>query len=256
MGEDNNTYPRPLTEKEWMLVEWILPENREGYSKYRALLKSLQVIGSGRWGSGDFILGVPGDTPDITGPMERIFANGIIEAEEGKITVSVHEYVAGQLEVQIANLQDESIPDDLTIKRKATYSVWKPGEGCPFCGGGVREISINRDDPVAVLAICINDKSIWVYDDSDGVNYPIPGTNYYNELMLHKKIKDPVIALQSKNLFTMLGDYSDSDLRQAFVRYNKTWHRISIQPGTESNGDKKEKLKDSLGSIFKGKKGE
>lgn len=255
MGDQNNTYPRPISEKEWKLVEWILPEDRKGYKEYRSLLQSLQVIGPGRWGEGDYILGEPGDTPDTSGPMERIFANGIIEAEEGKITVSVHEYVAGQLELQIANLHDENIPGDLTIKRKATYSVWKPGSTCPFCGEAVREVTINPEDPVAILAICKTDKSIWVYDETDGVNHPIPATNFYNELMLYKQIKDPSIALQSGNLFGMLEDYSDADLQQAFVRYNKTWRRIAIQPETESTMNKrKNKLSDTLVSIIKGNK--
>ncbi len=252
MGERNNTYPRPLSEKEWSLIEWILPEKRTGYQKYRTLLTSLQVIGPGRWGEGDLILGEPGDTPELSGPMERIFANGIIESAEGKITVSVHEYVAGQLEVQIANLHDEEIPDELTIQRKATYSTWKPGSECPFCNQSIREIPVNNNDPVAVLAICTNDKNIWIYDDADGVNHPIPATNYYNELMLFKQIKDPSIALQSKNLFSMLDDYSDEDLREAFVRYNKTWRRISIQQETKSTD--KEKM--NLLKIFKGKKRE
>lgn len=256
MAAQNNTFPRPLTGKEWLLIEWILPEDRAGYNKYRSLLQSLQVIGYGRWGESDLLLGEPGDTPEISGPMERVFANGIIEAEEGKITVAVHEYVAGQLEVQITNLHDDSVPGDLRIKRKATYSMWKPGDGCPFCMQSVREVMINKNEPRAVLAICRHDKNLWVYDEADGVNHPIPATNYYNELMLHKHIKDPSVALQSKNLFGMLDDFSDDDLRQAFVKYNKTWRRISIQSESESNTDSKKKLKDKLVPFLKGKKGE
>ncbi len=256
MGAQDNTFPRPLTGKEWSLVEWILPENRTGYNNYRSLLKALHVIGFGRWGESDLILGKPGDTPEITGPMERIFANGMIEAEEGKITVAVHEYVAGQLEVQITNLHDDSIPDDITIKRKTTYSLWKPGDTCPFCNNAVREVMINEKEPRAVLAICSNDENLWVYDETDGVNHPIPATNYYNELMLHKHIKDPSIALQSKHLFRMLSDYTDDDLRQAFVKYNKTWRRLSVQPGTESNIKSNKKLTEKLIPFIKGKKSE
>ncbi len=256
MDEQNYTFPRPLTDKEWVLVEWILPENRSGYNKYRSLLKTLQVIGYGRWGESDLILGEPGDKPDISGPMERVFANGIIEADEGKITVAVHEYVAGQLELQITNLHDESVPDDLTIKRKTTYSVWKPKAPCPFCNKEVREVMINNEDPRAILVICSNDENLWVYDEKDGVNHPIPATNYYNELMLHKQIKDSSIALQSKNLFRMLDDHTDDDLCQAFVKYNKTWRRITIQPGSASNKKKQEKLTERLIPFVKRKKSE
>ncbi len=253
MDEQNNTYPRPLSEKEWSLVEWILPEKREGYRKYRSLLTSLQVIGKGRWGEGDLIMGESGDTPELEGPMERVFANGIIESDIGKITVSVHEYVAGQLEVQITNLHNEEIPEDLKIKRKVTYSTWEPGSVCPFCGNAVREVTVNPGKPAAILVICREDKNIWIYDESDGVNHPIPGTNYYNELMQYKQIKDPSIALQSKNLFSMLDDYTDEDLREAFIRYNKTWRRISVRNDKESTDDQKQKVTDMLTSIFKRK---
>jgi hypothetical protein len=253
MNEQNNIFPRPLTTREWELIEWILPEDRTGYRKYRELLRSLSVIGQGRWGEGNIILGQPGDTPELSGPMERIFANGIIEADEGKITVSVHEYAAGQLEIQITNLNDESFPDKLSIKRKVTYSTWKPGIVCPFCNGNVREVHINSSEPIAMLAFCRSDRSIWIYDDTGGVNHPIPGTNYYNELMLHKHIKDPALALESNNLFTMLDDYSDNDLRQAFVNYNKIWHRIDIRSESDSDNDEKENLTEKLSSIFKGK---
>jgi len=254
MEEQNNTYPRRLSEKEWSLLEWILPDDRSGYQKYRTLLKSLQVIGQGRWGKGDIILGKPGDKPELTGPMERVYANGVMETDAGKLTISVHEYVAGQLEVQITNLHDEEIPDDITIHKKATYSTWMPGFSCPFCSNPVREITVNSDTPVAVLAICTNDKVIWIYDESDGVNHPIPATNFYNELMLYKKIKDPAVALHSKNLFSMLDNHKDEELREAFIRYNKTWHRITIKYDDRKDESGKNKITDTLKSMLKGKK--
>lgn len=229
MGEQNNIFPRPLTRKEWLLIEWLLPDDRAGYKKYRSLLQTLQIIGYGRWGEGDYILGEPGDIPDNTGPMERIFASGMIESEDGTITVSVHEYVAGQLEIQMTNLESENISDNFTIGEKSTYSFWKPGADCPFCSKPVREVTINISQPTAVLALCYNDNRVWLYDESDGVNYPIPATNLHNELMLYKHIKDPVKVLNWKNLFNNPKDFTDQDIRQACINYNKTWHRISIQ---------------------------
>jgi hypothetical protein len=229
MGEQYDTFPRPLAHNEWLLIEWLLPDERSGYSIYRSLLKSLQVIGYGRWGDGNFVLGEPGDTPDISGPMQRIYASGTIESEEGIITVSVHEYAAGQLEIQITNLENEDISDKLKIRKKSTYSFWEPGAKCPFCGKPVREIAINNSQPMAVLAVCYNDNRLWLYDETDGVNHPIPATNLYNELMLYKHIKDPVKVLNSKNLFNNPDDFPDQELRQAFVNYNKTWYRISIR---------------------------
>lgn len=229
MGEQENIFPRPLNRKEWLLIEWLLPGDRAGYKKYRSLLQSLQIIGYGRWGEGNYILGQPDDVPDTTSPMERIFANGMIESDDGTITVSVHEYVAGQLEIQITNLAGEYISDDLNIRKKSTYSFWRPGAVCPFCGKPVREVKINTPHPAAVLTLCYNDNRVWLYDETDGVNHPIPATNLHNELMLYKHIKDPEKVLNWKNLFNNPKDYTDGDLRQAFIIYNQTWRRISIQ---------------------------
>jgi hypothetical protein len=223
---DETVFPRPLSEREWELIEWVLPADRPGYRMYRNLLKELQVIGPGRWGEGNLVLGTPGEKPDTSGPMERIFANGTLETGEGTITISVHEYAAGQLEVQIACPGNEEIPDTTSVLRRVTYSTWQPGDACPFCEREIRSVFIRSDEPVAVLVFCTHNGMMWVHDAGSGVNHPIPHTNYYNELMLHKHIKDPSVALNSKNLFTMLGNYTDDDLRNAFIRYNAIWHRI------------------------------
>lgn len=80
-----------------------------------------------------------------------------------------------------------------------------------------------------VLALCTVDRRLWVHDSSNGVNRLIPVTNYYNELMLHKNIRDPKIALESRRLFSDLSKYSDADLTYAFFTYNKIKTKVHIE---------------------------
>ncbi len=250
--EKASDFPRPLTEYEFNLVAWILPEDRPGYAVYRNRLRSLAVIGEGRWGSGDLILGVAGDIPDTSGPMEKILARGFLYTDIGTISVMVHEFDGRQLEIQIADVGGGDVPQNVGIGKRATYSIWLPGEPCPVCGGTMREVSIGPK-PVAVLAVCRSEKVLWLYDGESGINYPIPVTNFYNELMLHKQIKDPDVALKSSNFFALLGEFSDDDLRRAFILYNKSWHRITIR--TEETPRQPEPgIARKIKSIFKGSK--
>jgi hypothetical protein len=251
MDSELNTYPRKLSGKEWNLTEWLLPPERPGYRAYRSYLETLQVIGTGRWGIGNLILGEPGDEPDRTGPMARVFAYGSIETDDGRITVSVHEFVEGQLELQMANLQDGGYPDSVEGLRKSTYSSWEPGSACPFCGGGVREVAVNRTVPRAKLVLCAKDASLWIFDESDGVNHPLPATNYFNELMMYKKVKDPAVALDAKNLFRKMDLFPDAELREAFIRYNKTWYRIKVRPEVKQSVPERAPLIRKFVTLFK-----
>jgi hypothetical protein len=250
---DELEYPRQLTGTERSMIEPLLPEDRPGYRRYLQYLDELFVIGEGRWGSGDLILGESNDTPEIAGPMEKVFASGFIYTDSGKASVTIHEYDGSQMEINIAVMSGETLPDDLRILKTETYSVWTPGTSCPFCLGSVREVAIT-DVPDAVIVFCIRDRLIWLYEQASGVNYPIPVTNYYNELMLYKHIKDPAIALKSQNLFTMLDEHSDEDLKEAYLRYNKTWRRIDIDGKVGNSGRPKEGVAQKLSTFFKGKK--
>ena len=80
-----------------------------------------------------------------------------------------------------------------------------------------------------VLAVCATDKRLWVYDELTGINHPIPVTNFYNELMLHKNIRDPKIALDSKRLFSDLSQFSDAELSHAFRTYNALRTKIQLE---------------------------
>jgi hypothetical protein len=77
----------------------------------------------------------------------------------------------------------------------------------------------------------------------------LPVTNFYNELMLTKQIRDPAVALRSQGLFDSHRSYSDGDLRAAFVAYNAVKRRVDIEAVPEV--PRKGGLADVLHSIFR-----
>src|SRR5512143_1045403 len=220
------SYPRNLRDKERDLLESVLPPDRPGYRRYREALETMQVIGEGRRGPGNLILGMPGGEPDVTSPLPPVVAYGVVEATQDRYTVTVRELTGNQLDVEIVSAHDEEVPDHFEEKRRWTYASWKPGSVSPATGMPVREVPI---DDRSVLVIAPGEKRLWLYDGATGMNHPIPVTNYHNELMLHRQIRDPAIALQSGLLFDQLSSYSDEDLRAAFVSYNAARRRVEVR---------------------------
>jgi hypothetical protein len=229
---DIQGYPRPLSKREREWLEWILPDNRPGYRLYRQQLAGLVVIGEGRRGAGEIILGSPDDRPDFSAPLAPVFAYGMIETSFGGISITLREESAGQVSVEMVSHRSEHIPEEFEQGRRWTYSAWLPGTPCPQCGGRPREVLMRgdkTDEPAFDMAVCVNDKRIWIYERSSGINRLIPVTNYYNELMLRKNIRDPKIALSSANFFSSLAAYTDDDLTAAFTSYNRQKTKVRVE---------------------------
>jgi hypothetical protein len=220
-----NSYPRSLRPKERDLLESVLPPDRLGYRRYRGLLETMQVIGEGRRGAGNLILGHPGDVPDLTSPLAPVVAYGVVETTKDRYTITVRECVDDQIDAEIVSLHEEEIPEHFEEKRRWTYASWMPGSASPATGMPVREVKI---DSRSVLVIASADRRLWLYDGETGMNHPLPVTNYHNELMLHKQIRDPALALKAGLLFDQLSSYSDDDLRGAFVSYNAARRRVEV----------------------------
>jgi hypothetical protein len=243
----NFHYPRALTSQEKGWLDWLLDPERKGYREFRLRLEGLLVIGEGRRGRGNLVLGHAGDQPDLLSPLAPVFAYGVIEAEEGSISVLVREEAYEQVEVEIVPLKGEVVPEKLTEKSRWTYSTWLPGEGCPCCRRDLREVRLDAGEEEVVLALCATDHRLWVYDAATGVNHLIPVTNFYNELMLHKRIREPKIALDPSYLFTHLTEFSDGDFVHGFAVYNKIRKKVdSIRIEWPSRRPRK-----SLKTIFK-----
>ena len=201
-------FPRPLTSFERASLLWLLPEERSGYKGYHKYVTSWMVAGEGRRGSGNFILAEPGIVPDVESPLPQVFAYGVIETDGGDISVTLRELCEGQLEFEIVSLQGDEIPAQFVEKRRWNFSSWSAGEACPVCGAKAREVTIRRESGEnAVLAVCVRDKRLWIFDERDGVNHLIPVTNFHNALMLHKNIRDPKKALVPENFFSQLHEF-------------------------------------------------
>ena len=244
-------FPRPLSGREREWIEWILPADRPGYKYYRDTIRSMVVIGEGRRGEGDLILGFDGACPDFSAPLSPVFAYGAIETNFGVISITVREMLDEQISLEIVSQRSENIPVEFEEARRWTYSVWNPGAACPQCGKAVREVgmkSVKVESERFVLAICPHDKRLWVYDATNGVNRLIPVTNFYNELMLHKNIRDPKIALNAKLLYSDVEKYSDDELAYAFLTYNTIRTKVHIEGRVEAE---KKNIRRSTGILRK-----
>ncbi len=222
----SEAYPRLLRAKERDLLDFVLPVESPGYNEYRNHIANMVVLGEGRRGRGNFVLGKQGDRADITSPLAAVIAYGIVETTLNTFTITVREFIGNQIDVEIVSSRGEEIPDHFEEKRRWTYSTWKPGLPSPATQTPVREVRIND---TLVLAIARQEKRLWLYDAATMMNHLIPITNYYNELMLHKSIRDPKIALKSGLLFDELEKYSDVDLRGAFVAYNRVRKKVDVR---------------------------
>lgn len=220
-----SVYPRSLRPKELDLLMSVLPAERSGYREYRELLLKMAVLGEGRRGSGNLVLGYNGDHPDTTSPLGPVVAYGMVETTHDTFSITVREYLGNQVDVEIVSSHGEEIPDRFEEKRRWTYSTWKPGNLLPSSGEPMREVHI---DDALILGIARKERRLLLHDRSTGMNHLIPITNFHNELMLHKNIRDPKIALNSSLFFQDLDVYGDDDLRAAFIAYNKLKHRVSV----------------------------
>jgi hypothetical protein len=250
---NDTPHPRQLSTQEREWIEWILPSDRSGYKSYRDAIRSMVIIGEGRRGNGEMILGNTGTYPDFSAPLPSVFAYGAIETNFGTISITVREMLDEQISVEIVSQRSENIPEEFEEARRWTYSTWTPGTVCPQCAKPVREIamrSVEVENVRFVLALCRSDKRLWVYDTSSGVNRLIPVTNFYNELMLHKNIRDPKIALDAKLLFMDMEKYSDDDLTYAFLTYNTLKTKVRIEGKIESETQHNKRSGSLLKKIF------
>jgi hypothetical protein len=249
-------FPRPLLVREREWIEWVLPADRPGYRAYRDLIGGMLVLGEGRRGEGELILGHPGTAPDFSSPLAPLFAYGAIDTSGGIVSISLREMMDGQISIEIVGHGTGEIPSQLEERARWTYSLWNPGDACPQCGQGLREVPMHSTAPEAgrlVLALCATDRRLWVYDPTTGVNRLIPVTNFYNELMLHKNIREPEIALNSRRLFTDLPRFSDSDLAYAFLTYNKIRTKVHVSGTIEADRKEKRGFGHGLLKLFTGK---
>jgi hypothetical protein len=241
-----DAYPRKLRPKELDLLEGVLPLERPGYRQYRQMIGSMVVLAQGTRGPGHYLLGPPGGVPDHSAPLAPVIAFGIVETTETSYAVTVREKSGDQIDVEIVSASEEEVPEHFEEKKRWAYSNWLPGLPSPATGGGVREVQIDAN---LTLALAPEEKRIWLYDRASGMNLLLPVTNFHNELMLYKGIRDPGVALDIGRFFTGHAAYADDDLREAFVRYNASRQRVRVQvpPPAPAAGGFRQKLRRLFG---------
>jgi len=227
---DEERYPRKLTSQERELLLWVLPEDRPGYRFYRTSVLEWNVASKGRRGEGNYVLAAPGETVDNDSPLPQVVAYGVVQTPSAEIAVVVRERLGNQVEFEITSIHGDSETDFRAIAGRWTFSSWLPGQPCPICSGAPRVVTMNTEGGTAVsLAICPRDKRVWVYNGQTGMNHPVPLTNFYNELMLHKNVRDPRVALDSRRLFSDLSQFTDTDLAKGFASYNTIRSKIPAE---------------------------
>jgi hypothetical protein len=250
-ADGEHPYPRALTARERSWLEWILPADRPGYAEYRNALDVVSVIGQGRRGEGEVILGPPGAEPDLGPPLGAVLSYGAIETNVGTISVTFREPVDGQFSLEIVSHRSERVPEQFEESRRWTYATWNPGDPCPQCGAPLRETPMRAGESGRlVLAVCAADRRLWVHDEATRVNRLIPVTNFYNEIMLHKNIRDPKIALDSRRFFADLGSYSDADLALAFRTYNALKTKVHVDGAVEPEARERTGVLHKLKNLF------
>ncbi len=215
-------FPRALTEKEKEYLFYLLPEDKAGYNEYRVLINKMVVIGTGRFGGTNKILGMPGDNVALAVPSSAVFALGTIYKPGKIIDVLIHKISENQIEFDISEKIDAAISET----GNWSYSQWKPGEKAPGNNTDVREVKIGNN---YLLAISPANKKIWLYHTESGVNNLIPVSNFYSYLMMVKNIRSSKVVLKPDLFFSDQKNYADVELISAFILYNKYFNRVKIK---------------------------
>lgn len=245
MQNSNNgeIFPRLLYEEEKEFLFAALPANKPGYKKYRERIACLFVIGYGRFDGGNYVLGLEDDKPELSVSSAPVLASADIWFEDKMISVLIHREQFGQIEFDIRSADSaEHLSDGKII---STLSDWLPGMNVGKFS--VREIHFSGSEHV--LAISPEMKRIWIYEKSSGINFPIPVSSYYNELMRLIGDRNPATALNPDRLFPGLADFNDAQLAQAFMNYNKFARHLDPAALVIATEEKKSNKKSLFGFL-------
>lgn len=233
---NGQNFPRKLSEIEEYWLNLILPENRPGYKIYRDRIKNLFVIGYGKFPPFNLILGEKETKPDLTIPPQSIVATGTFYYKFGKVNVSIFEEFENQIELDIQSegFNYNEISSDNLIDNEIkffTYSNWSPGQRHPFDNSELRQVEIDKN---ILIAISKSHKRIWMHNRETQTNKFIPITNFYQELLRVLKIHNPKIITDINYFFLNLNKFSDAQIKEAFINYNRSWKKVDLVLTIES----------------------
>lgn len=208
-------YPRRLTETELKYLRYILPASVPVYNEYFTQLSDLWVIGHGRFGHENLVLGNQDTVNTHHSGLGSIFAAGVYMENSIRTELLLHAMVEGQAEFDIMNQPEEKGDTAYTL------SLWRPGEKLHGSTVKVREIPLTRDK---LLLACDREKrQFWIHEYDTQFNRIIPATNLLNEIRFVAGFKGDV---KPKEIFAQLDSVSDEKIVRAFIKYNKLFKKI------------------------------
>lgn len=178
------------------------------------------IIGAGYFGDGNYFLGKNEEDPDLSFPSAPVFAIGTLYNGNDELDIIIQEETENIIEVNFGKDINDIPANVFNVK---SYSSWIPGMNSPFTDSKVREISIKQNE--YILAVVPEEKKIWLYESSSGVNHLIPVSNYYNSLMLYRNERNADKVLNPNLFFNNLALYNDLELKSALEIYNKYMRR-------------------------------
>ncbi|MBC8144058.1 MAG: hypothetical protein H7X80_00655, partial [bacterium] len=199
------------------------------YSVIAHAIKPLVALGFGRWGDGDLVLGIVGQLIDLGAPMEPVVAYGEIAfGDASTLSISVHRADdEGRVEIHFSGMTFDEYQLAEETDRWC-FSYWSPGQPSPANGLPVRDVTLDTAGTLT-LALDATRRLLWLFDGATRGNTLIPVTNFYNELMLSKNVRDPEIALNHRRLFDAPDENSDEEIARGFKRYNMTWRKVDAE---------------------------
>lgn len=237
-------FPIKLTNSEKEILFSLLPKNKLGYNNYRSILEKLFIVGEGRFGNGNLILGKADAIPDLSISSSPIFALGTIYTPLKNYYAVIHSMDKDMIEVQI---DPYPVDDVVEITQVVSYSDWQPGMKSPEKKSDVYEYTIK--DNSYLLAICPVSKKIWLHEYSSMVNYIIPISNFFNELMRIRKVNDEKTLMSPAKFFNDIYQFSQLEIKLAFLMYNKYLKHFDIGISPEELLAQNQKSKKSF-KIF------
>ncbi len=216
-------FPRKLSDAELNLLLLLLPEDKTGYARYRNIITEYYVIGEGRFGEGNYFLGKINDEIDLEIPSSPIFANGIVETDKATFEISVNEIQDNKIEFSISPVPDENVI--YKILKVTTLSSWIPGKKSPE-GNKVKLFPVDGMNYILVIAPV--DHKIWLFEKSSGINYPIPVSNYYNELLRLKRETRNEVYKNPVKLFDDIESFKESEIILAFLMYCRYKRKFNL----------------------------
>lgn len=216
-------FPRKLSDAELNLLLLLLPEEKSGYARYRSLIREFFVIGEGRFGEGNYLLGNANDEIDLEISSSPILTSGVVKTDKTTFEISINEIQDNKIEFSISPYPDQN--EIFRVEKVITLSDWIPGKKSPD-GNKVKLYSI--DGMNYILAIVPAEHKIWLYEKSSGINYPIPVSNFYNELLRLKRETRNEVYKNPNKLFEDIELFTELEIILAFLLYSKYKRRFHL----------------------------